>query len=65
MTTKERRYKRNRYSIIVAEKQGKKFIYDEENIKREQCTDCVKANTIRCRLNIRDNKCINYSKRND
>lgn len=51
------------YNDILKTTQGKEYEYIVMNIKENQCNDCQKCGKQRCRLNIRDNKCINYSRR--
>ena len=50
------------YNEIIKDKLGNKSIYEIEDIKHNQCKDCIKKNKDRCRLNIRDKKCINFMK---
>lgn len=61
MSKKSKQYKSYIYNEILRENLSKDFIMNEKEIKETQCKSCKKHNTIRCRLNIRDEKCINYT----
>ena len=63
MSKKSKLYKNYIYDEILREKLSKDFLINEKEIKETQCKSCEKRNTIRCRLNIRDEKCINYMRR--
>lgn len=58
MTEKQNR--NYRYSEIIREQQGKEYLLRVDIIKEEQCQYCQKRNKVNCRLNIRNNECINY-----
>lgn len=51
------------YESIIRESLGKEYIEQVEIIKSKQCSICAKRRKDKCRLNIRDNKCINYIRR--
>lgn len=63
MSKKLKLYKNYIYDEILREKLSKDFLINEKEIKKSQCKNCEKRNTIRCRLNIRDEKCINFQRR--
>lgn len=52
--------KKELYESIIRESLGKEYIEQVEIIKIEQCSTCEKRGKDKCRLNIRDSKCINY-----
>lgn len=51
------------YESIIRESLGKEYIEQTEIIKSEQCSTCAKRGKDKCRLNVRDSKCINYVRR--
>ena len=62
MSKKSKQYKNYMYDEILREKLSKEFLINEKEIKETQCKSCEKRNTIRCRLNIRYEKCINFQR---
>ena len=62
MSKKSKQYKNYIYDEILREKMSNEFLINEKEIKETQCKNCEKRNTIRCRLNIQEYKCINYKR---
>ncbi len=60
---KEKQMRNYRYGEIIREHQGKDYLLKVAIIKEEQCSNCGKWGKVTCRLNISDNKCINYMRR--
>lgn len=56
--------RQSKYEKIIKDKLGKKEMFLIEQIKEEQCYYCLKCGKDRCRMTIRDEKCINYIARN-
>lgn len=48
------------YTQIINARLGKNFTYKTELIKDEQCTTCRKKKQNDCRLNIINERCVNY-----
>jgi|GEM_PF-3110614 len=48
------------YTEIIQDKLGKKYMHTVDYIKVEQCRFCTKIKSKKCRLNIQNDKCINY-----
>ena len=63
MTKEEKNYKKMLYEDIIRQKQGKEYMQQVSIIKEEQCCKCTKKGSMRCRLNMQDNKCINFAKK--
>lgn len=59
----ERQMKNYKYDEIIRESKGKEYIQQVDYIKEEQCSNCGKWGKVNCRLNISDNKCINYMRK--
>ena len=58
-----KREKQNRnavYDNIIKNKLGDNFYKQQNEIKTLQCSSCKKRLTNICRLEIHNNKCINY-----
>ena len=48
------------YDNIIKNKLGDNFYKQQNEIKTLQCSSCKKRLTNICRLEIQNNKCINY-----
>ena len=49
------------YDNIIKNKLGDNFYKQQNEIKTLQCSSCKKRLTNICRLEIQNNKCINYN----
>jgi len=50
------------YQQIINEKMGHGYIHKVNIIKNEQCFNCQKNKTNKCRLDINGERCVNYEK---
>lgn len=55
--------RKDTYESVLEEKLGKNFIVKENVVKQNQCYKCAKRGKNECRLNFKNDKCVNYEKR--
>ncbi len=60
---KEKEFKELIYDEIETDKMGKEFKYKVKEIKEEQCSICIKKNKSSCRLELQENRCKNFTRR--
>lgn len=60
MRKREKQYRNAVYYNIIKDKLGDNFYKQQNEIKTLQCSSCKKRLTNICRLEIQNNKCINY-----
>lgn len=63
MKKREKQYRNAVYYNIIKDKLGDNFYKQQNEIKTLQCSYCKKRLTNICRLEIQNNKCINYAER--